>query len=89
MQLRPRSAPAENTAADRPGQYPDGLTGREVEVLRLVAQGLTNAEVADRLILSPLTINAHLRSVYSKLGVGSRAAATRYAVERGLLSSDD
>ena len=89
VQLRPRSTPAENTAADRPGQYPDGLTGREVEVLRLVAQGLTNAEVADRLILSPLTINAHLRSVYSKLGVGTRAAATRYAVERGLLSSDD
>ena len=88
VQLRPRTAPAENAAADRPGQYPDELTGREVEVLRLVAQGLTNAQVADRLILSPLTINAHLRSVYSKLGVGSRAAATRYAVERGLVSTD-
>lgn len=89
VRLKPRSAPAMNAAIDRPGQYPDGLTGREVEVLRLVTQGLTNAEVADRLILSPLTINAHLRSIYSKIGVGTRAAATRYAVEHGLVSTDN
>ena len=61
-----------------------GLTAREVEVLRLVAQGLTNAQIANQLTLSPFTVNAHLRSVYNKLDVSSRAAATRYAVEHGL-----
>ncbi|MBC8160691.1 MAG: response regulator [Roseiflexaceae bacterium] len=62
-----------------------GLTERELDVLRLVAQGLTNAEVADRLILSPLTINAHLRSIYGKLDVKTRAAATRFAMEQHLV----
>jgi DNA-binding CsgD family transcriptional regulator len=64
--------------------YPAGLSAREVEVLRLVAQGLTDAEVAERLFLSPRTIGQHLRSIYNKLGVSSRAAATRFAVEHGL-----
>ncbi len=64
---------------------PDALTAREVEVLRLVTQGLTNPQVADQLIISPLTVNAHLRSIYSKLGVTSRAAATRYAIEHQLV----
>ena len=71
--------------ADESGGHPDGLTTREVEVLRLVAQGLTNAEVAGRLILSPLTINAHVRSIYSKLSVNTRSAATRYAVDHGIV----
>ncbi|HET7037216.1 MAG TPA: AAA family ATPase [Thermomicrobiaceae bacterium] len=65
--------------------YPAGLTAREVEVLGLVAQGLTDAEVAEKLYLSPRTVSQHLRSVYNKLGVGSRAAATRFAVEHGLV----
>jgi DNA-binding CsgD family transcriptional regulator len=64
--------------------WPAGLSAREVEVLRLVAQGLTDAEVAERLFLSPRTVGQHLRSIYNKLGVSSRAAATRYAVEHGL-----
>jgi DNA-binding NarL/FixJ family response regulator len=64
--------------------YPAGLTAREVEVLRLVARGLTNAEIARELYLSPRTVNAHLNSVYHKLGVSSRSAATRFAVEHGL-----
>jgi DNA-binding NarL/FixJ family response regulator len=68
--------------ADSP--YPAGLTGREVEVLRLVASGLTNAQIGEKLIVSPLTVNAHLRSIYRKLDVTSRAAATRYALEHGL-----
>lgn len=63
----------------------DGLTPREVEVLRLVATGLTNGEVATRLFLSLRTIHAHLRSIYRKLGVSSRSAATRYAVQRQLI----
>jgi DNA-binding CsgD family transcriptional regulator len=64
---------------------PAGLTAREVEVLRLVAQGLTNAEIAQALILSPYTINAHLRSIFGKLDVPSRSAAARYAVEHHLV----
>jgi ATP/maltotriose-dependent transcriptional regulator MalT len=64
--------------------WPAGLSVREVEVLRLVAQGLTDAEVAQRLFLSPRTVGQHLRSVYNKLGVSSRTAATRFAVEHGL-----
>jgi DNA-binding NarL/FixJ family response regulator len=64
---------------------PCGLTVREVEVLRLVAQGLTDAQVAEQLVISPRTVNAHLTSIYSKMGVNSRAAATRFAVEEGLV----
>ncbi len=65
--------------------YPAGLTAREVEVLRLVAQGLTDAQVAEQLVISPRTVNWHLTSIYSKLGVSSRSAATRYAIEHELL----
>jgi predicted ATPase/DNA-binding CsgD family transcriptional regulator len=61
-----------------------GLSPREVEVIKLVATGLTNAQVAERLFLSPRTVNSHLNSVYHKLGVSSRSAATRFAVEHGL-----
>jgi DNA-binding NarL/FixJ family response regulator len=64
--------------------YPAGLSAREVEVLQLVAQGLTDAEVAGRLFLSPRTVSQHLRSVYNKLGVNSRTAATRFAIEHRL-----
>ncbi len=63
---------------------PAGLTTREVDVLRLVAQGLTDAEVAERLFLSRRTVGTHLTSIYNKLGVSSRSAATRFAVEHGL-----
>ncbi len=63
---------------------PFGLTAREVEVLRLVAQGLSDAQMAERLFLSPYTVKAHLRSIYNKLGVPSRTAAARLATEHGL-----
>jgi predicted ATPase/DNA-binding CsgD family transcriptional regulator len=62
-----------------------GLSAREVEVLRLVAEGLTDAQVARELYLSPRTVGWHLRSVYRKLGVPSRAAAAKAAVERSLI----
>jgi predicted ATPase/DNA-binding CsgD family transcriptional regulator len=65
-------------------ELPAGLTSREVEVLGLVAEGLTNAQVAHRLFLSPRTVEAHVASIYHKLGVSSRAAATRFALEHGL-----
>ena len=64
--------------------YPAGLTAREVEVLRLVAQGLTDGQVAEQLVLSPRTVSTHLSSIYGKLQVNSRSAATRFAVEHGL-----
>jgi DNA-binding NarL/FixJ family response regulator len=60
------------------------LSAREVEVLRLVAGGLTDADVAQQLFLSTRTVSGHLRSIYNKLGVSSRAAATRFAIENGL-----
>ena len=66
---------------------PDDLTAREVEVLRLLAQGLTNAQMAQRLVISPRTIHAHVRAIYSKLGLPSRVAATHYAIEHHMLSS--
>jgi DNA-binding CsgD family transcriptional regulator len=65
--------------------YPDGLTAREVEVLRLVAQGFTDAQVAEQLVISPRTVNWHLTTIYSKIGVSSRSAATRYAIEQKLV----
>jgi predicted ATPase/DNA-binding CsgD family transcriptional regulator len=65
----------------------DELTAREVEVLRLLAQGLTNAQMAQRLVISPRTIHAHVRAIYSKLGLPSRVAATHYALEHHVLSS--
>lgn len=67
-----------------PAPSPAGLTNRELEVLRLVAQGLTDAEVGARLFISPRTVGQHLRSTYGKLGVRSRAAATRFAMEHAL-----
>jgi predicted ATPase/DNA-binding CsgD family transcriptional regulator/DNA-binding XRE family transcriptional regulator len=65
--------------------YPAGLTPREVEVLQWVAAGLTDQEVADKLFLSPRTVNTHLTSIFNKLQVSSRSAATRYAVEHHLV----
>ena len=81
------SAPL-NTANLNTGQlseHPAGLSEREVEVLRLVATGLTDGQVADRLMISPRTVNRHLSSIYSKLNVTSRTAATRWAVETKLV----
>ena len=63
----------------------DGLTAREVEILQRVTSGLTNRQLAEELGVSTRTIDAHLRSVYAKLGVKSRSAATRYAIEHHLV----
>jgi len=65
--------------------YPDDLTAREVEVLRLLAQGLTDAQIATHLVISPRTVNTHLTSIYGKIQVANRAAATRYAIEHHLI----
>ncbi len=68
-----------------PAFYPAGLTEREIEILRLVAQGMTDAQVAERLVISPRTVQGHLRSIYSKLDVTSRTGATRFAIEHQLV----
>jgi DNA-binding CsgD family transcriptional regulator len=64
---------------------PNDLSEREVEVLRLVARGLSDAQVAELLVISPRTVNAHLRSIYSKLNITSRHAATLFALEQRLI----
>lgn len=66
---------------------PFDLTPRELEILRLVAEGLTDPQVAERLIISKRTVSAHLHTIYSKLGVNTRAAATRIALENDLLNN--
>ncbi len=68
-----------------PRTYPAGLTAREVEVLRLLVEGLTYGQIADKLVVTKRTVNAHATSIYSKLGVTSRAMATRLAVEQHLI----
>jgi ATP/maltotriose-dependent transcriptional regulator MalT len=69
----------------QPPPFPAGLTAREVEVLRLLAQGWSDAQIAEHLVISVRTVNRHTTSLYSKLAVSSRAAATRAAIEHHLL----
>jgi len=71
-----------STPAKFPTTYSDGLTAREVEVLRLVAQGMTNEQVAEQLVISPRTVNTHLTKIFGKIRVSNRNAATRYAMEQ-------
>src|SRR5260370_36224107 len=61
------------------------LTRREYEVLCLLTLGLTSVQIAERLVVSLSTVNTHVRSIYNKLEVTSRSAATRYAVEHHLV----
>jgi DNA-binding NarL/FixJ family response regulator len=67
-------------------RLPDGLTGREAQVLGLVSAGLSNQEVAEALVLSRKTVARHLSNIYTKLGLTSRTAAAAYAYEHGLAS---
>jgi DNA-binding CsgD family transcriptional regulator len=65
--------------------YPAGLSAREVEVLRLLAVGHTNRAIAEQLYLSPFTVKRHVSSILKKLGVTTRSAATRFAVEQRMI----
>ena len=66
---------------------PAGLSDREVEVLRLVADGLTNRAIAERLVISERTVDRHVSNIFTKLDVSSRAAATAMAYERGIVET--
>jgi DNA-binding NarL/FixJ family response regulator len=77
------------TAAASSNPLPDGLTPREAEVLRLVAAGLTNAEIAARLVVSEATIKTHVNNLYAKAQVTSRSQAVIYAHRHGLVGVAD
>jgi predicted ATPase/DNA-binding NarL/FixJ family response regulator len=79
------SQPVKTVGPQPPFTYPGDLTAREVEILRLVAEGQTDAQIAEHLVISPRTVNAHLTSIYRKIQVSSRSAATRYAIEHRLV----
>jgi len=76
------AAVEELTAADT---YPVGLTAREVAVLRLVAQGATNRQIAETLFISVKTVNAHMTNILNKIGCDNRTAATTFAIQHGLV----
>ena len=68
-----------------PVTYANRLTPRERDVLHLLAQGLSSALIAEQLVIGLVTVNSHVRTIYSKLGVSSRSSATRYAMEHHLV----
>ena len=68
------------------GDMYDGLTERELEVLTLIAEGLTNQEIADELYISIKTVQAHRANIMDKLGLNDRVALTKYAIRKGLIS---
>jgi DNA-binding NarL/FixJ family response regulator len=65
------------------------LTPREVEVLRLLARGLSNKEIAARLVISPKTVGNHVEHIYSKIDASNRAAASLFAMQQGLLPEEE
>jgi len=67
----------------------EGLTEREMEILRLVGKGLTNKDIGQQLYISDRTVQAHLSNIFSKLGVNSRTEAVMYAVRRGWISAGE
>jgi DNA-binding NarL/FixJ family response regulator len=78
-------ARVEARLSPEPPSRPSGLTERELEVLRLVARGCTNREIAGALVLSEHTVRRHLQNVFGRLGVSSRAAAVAFAVQHDLV----
>jgi DNA-binding NarL/FixJ family response regulator len=74
----------QHAAAAKPGPAPDGLTQREVEILTLIARGLTNPEIAAQLFLSNHTIKTHINRIFAKTGSRDRAAAIGYAHRHGV-----
>ncbi|MGH2604513.1 MAG: helix-turn-helix domain-containing protein, partial [Dehalococcoidia bacterium] len=84
------AAPHLATAPSSPPAYPDHLTPREVDVLRLIAAGRSNREIAEALVVSERTVERHIANIYAKIGVGgrsARAAAAIYALSHHLVQS--
>jgi DNA-binding NarL/FixJ family response regulator len=83
-------APAESSSSSLPPsaspEQPDDLTAREVEVLKLIAEGRSNAEIAEALIVSAATVKTHVNRIFYKTGARDRAQAVRYAYEHGIAS---
>ncbi len=77
--------PSPATTVSAPITYPAGLTAREVEVLRLVAKGLTNSQIAQELVLSEKTVATHLTHIFNKTRSDNRAAAVAFAMRYGLV----
>jgi len=75
----------ERPVADEAQQLPDDLTPREAEVLRLIAAGLSNAEIAAALVVSNATVKTHVNHVFAKTGARDRAQAVRYAYQHGIV----
>ena len=82
---RARARPGSGRRCD--ASWPGGLTAREVEVLGLLARGHSNKEIAARLVVTPKTVSNHIEHIYTKIGVSSRAAATLFATQHGLMGS--
>jgi HD-GYP domain-containing protein (c-di-GMP phosphodiesterase class II) len=68
---------------------PAGLTSREIEVLRLLARGLSNKEIAERLVISPKTVGNHVEHIYAKIDASTRATASLFAMQHGLLPEEE
>ena len=89
--LTPEQAPAvlgaPATAAASAADQPDGLTAREVEVLRLLARGSSTREIADQLAIAPKTAGNHVEHIYAKIGATNRASASLFAMQHGLLEA--
>jgi NarL family two-component system response regulator LiaR len=72
----------------RPPLTPDPLTEREVDVVRLIAQGLSNRQIADQLVIGEATVRTHVANILNKLHLANRVQATLYALRKGLASLD-
>jgi DNA-binding NarL/FixJ family response regulator len=79
------STPRPSPVPDVPAAPPDGLTAREEDVLRGIARGRTNGEIAAELYISEVTVKSHINHLFAKIGARSRAEAVRYAYEHGLI----
>jgi len=78
--------PGRASRRERPSEH---LTDREIDVIKLAAKGMSNKEIADELLLSRRTVEGHLRSIFNRLGVGSRTEAVLYGLKKGWFALED